>query len=114
MNKPTVSERLDAATLEKLANREVTVASVAAQLGVTAFYLGRVMRNKGITRIPGPVVAERKQNSEVYQAVQAEREELAKKVKSGEITMAVACRKAGVCDRTMRRHVAKVTLKAEK
>jgi hypothetical protein len=92
--------------IERLNNREVTILAVAAELGVNPNYLTKVLKPL-LSRIES-TTKYRKNRSNLRESRRKYREFLAKRVKSGEITVETAAICANCSIRTIYRYLDRI------
>lgn len=101
-----LAERLNDVLLGQLKTRVVTNKAAAEALGVHPNYLSQVVAGMQ-DKLPGQVRAFRLGRSKLAKARNHTRQELAKQVHRGEITITKACKQANCTERTMYRWMAK-------
>lgn len=106
-NKP-LKDRLTKAVLQKLHDRKMTNKEAADLYGVSETYMSRTVASLQDKR-PGETTSARKAASKLFAARRQTREQLAKKVKNGELGLAAAATRANCSERTMARYVAAYT-----
>lgn len=104
--KPLV-ERLNDKLLEQLRSRKVTNEAVAEALGIHPTYLSRTLREMGFEKVKGATMAHREARSELADAREKFRAQLAKEVNRNKKTVEAAAKEAKCTVRTMFRWCAK-------
>ena len=95
--------------LEMLRMRQVTNRQIALQAGVSEAYLARVLTGMGVQKVRGEVVARREELRELAEERRIHRQNLAKLVASGRLTMETAAAQAGCSERTLYRYIERLS-----
>lgn len=95
--------------LEMLRLRQVTNRQVAAQAGVSEEHLARVLASMGIQKVRGEVVARRAAVRELADERRKHRQNLAKSVISGKLTIETAAAQAECSERTLYRYIKRLS-----
>lgn len=103
-NKP-LSERISKRMLEQLRTRKLSNAQAAAQLGISETYLSRTVAALQ-EKEPGQTTKARKAAAMLRETRTSIRQNLAKAVLKGTITVAQAAKRAGCNERTIYRYMA--------
>ena len=104
--KPTkkLDERISEELLGKLQRREITTTQAAARLNVSLTHLSRTLSAAGFRKEPNPATLNRAQASIDYKVRIQQRQDLAKAVFSGAMTMKKACEMGRCSPRTLFRY----------
>lgn len=106
MSRPkALINRLGKRLLAQLRTRKITNREAAEQLGVSEWYLSRVVRSLQ-EKEPGKTTAQRAEAAKLAATRTKMREILAKKVLKNQITLAEAALQANCTERTIQRYMA--------